>query len=125
MSPDDDQRELSGDPEAGEEQDQEAFLDEVVNSYIQAQLEAGAAEGKSSGEIEASFNAASMILIVRMLSGQGKMPEGAELLRALAQATGASDAECRELCHVFIAAGWLDAAYVLTDKGRRLAGIEI
>ena len=123
MSPDEDDQ-FSGVPDADQEQDPEAFLDEVVTSYIQAQREAGEAEGKSSGEIEASFNAASMILIVRMLSGQGKMPEGAELLRALAQATGASDAECRELCHVFVAAGWLDAAYVLTDKGRRLAGIE-
>ncbi|PKL76619.1 MAG: hypothetical protein CVV27_09375 [Candidatus Melainabacteria bacterium HGW-Melainabacteria-1] len=106
--------------QASEPASEDDFLDEVVTSYIQEQMIAGSAAGKSPAEIEQSFNQSSWILSVRMLRDWhgGSMPEGAELLRGLAELTGADEAEARDICRVFVAAGWLDAAYSLTEAGR-------
>ena len=107
-------------------QTDDEFLDTVVDNYIQKRIAAGASEGKSPAEIESSLNTASLILTVRMLQdwNGGEMPEGAELLWGLGDLTGASEAECRDICRVFVAAGWLDAAYTLTETGRRVVGME-
>lgn len=103
------------------------FLDEVVTSYIQEQIAAGEAAGQSRAQIDRSFDAASLILCVRMLArwGGNHLPEGGELLVALGQLTGGSEAECRQLCKTFIHAGWMDAGYCLTESGRALARLEL
>ncbi len=111
---------------AQSEQSDEAFLDSVVESYLQKQIATGASQGKSTAEIEQSLNAASLVMTVKMLMdwNGGEMPEGPELIWGLGDLTGASEAECRDICRVFVAAGWLDAAYTLTETGRRLAGLD-
>lgn len=108
------------------EPSEDAFIDAVVDEYIQKQIAQGEAAGKSQAEIEQSLNVASLVLTVKMLRewNGGSVPEGAELLWGLADLTGASDAECRDICRVFVAAGWLDASYCLTDAGRSLAGLD-
>lgn len=105
---------------------EEDFLDEVVESYIQNQIVASEMDGHSAEQIDQSFQVGSFILCVRMLSqrGGGRLPEGGEWLRQLAAAAEASEAECRQLCSGFIRAGWMDAGYCLTARGRSLAALD-
>ncbi|HEY9842575.1 MAG TPA: hypothetical protein V6D23_19080 [Candidatus Obscuribacterales bacterium] len=107
------------------EQSPDEFFDEIVSDYIQEQIATGQAAGQTADEIEQSFNAASLILSVKMLQkrGSGHLPEGSELLHALGELTDASEAECRQMCRAFIHAGWMDAGYGLTESGRQLAGL--
>lgn len=104
----------------------EELLDDFVERYLSKHIARGTSSGMDAQTIEATMEAPSFILTVKMLRSYfcGPLPSGCELRDSLAEVMQETPAEAQAILDRFVARGWLNPDFTLTASGLLLVGPE-
>lgn len=102
----------------------EELLEGFVKQYLSKHIAQGTSSGLDAQSIEATMEAPSFILTIKMLRNYycGPLPAGSDIVASLAQIMQETPPEAQAILDNFIARGWLNPDFTLTPSGLLLVG---